>query len=80
MKMKNEWWQWEESWAEAQQEHCMRSSQVKSISRKISGAIHLQGGGMQVCGEMQRLEKQVGVRLTGLRYSIKRRQFFILCV
>lgn len=49
----------------AQQEHYMRSSQMKSISREKSGAMHLQGGRVQVCSEMQGVEKWLGVRMRG---------------
>lgn len=49
----------------AQQEHCMKSSQVKSVSREKSGAMHLQGGQVQVCSEIQRLGKWLGVRRRG---------------
>lgn len=49
----------------AQNEHCLGSSHVKSISREISGAMNLQGGKVQVPSNMQSLEKWVEARLRG---------------
>lgn len=46
----------------AQHEYCMKSSQEKSISREINGAMYLQGGRVHICSDMQRLEKWVEVR------------------
>lgn len=49
----------------AQNEHCLGSSHVKSISRELSGAMSLQGGKVQVPSNTQSLEKWVEARLRG---------------